>query len=401
MNILFLTMSRIADVSEHDIYQDLIRDFISMGHEVYLVTPCEKRLNKPTKLFESCGCRIVRVKIGNQSNCGFIEKGISLLTLRLYYEKAIKKLIGDVKFDLILYSTPPITIMPIVKKLKKKFSCPTYLMLKDIFPQNAVDLGIIKKGSVIESFFRKQEKALYACSDFIGCMSEANVGFLKEHNNVDNKSIELLPNAVDCEPVKKITDDERIKIRAKYKIPEDKKVIVYGGNLGRPQGIRHLIKCIVEAKKKENFFFLIAGEGTEYDYLSKYIEDNSIENVRLIKILPRAEYFELVGACDVGLVSLDGRFTIPNFPSRLLPYMECALPVLCITDRATDVGDYCEKNGFGWKCYSGDIEDFLGTLDIIDNANLCEMGYISRKCIERDFSAKDCAVRIAEKAGEK
>ena len=393
-------MARIYDISSHDIYQDLIRSFINDGHSVYVVTPSERRYNLPTTVLESSGCKILRVKIGNQSGCGNIEKGISLITLRYFYIKAIKKHLKGIKFDLLLYSTPPITVMPIVKKFKKKYGCLTYLMLKDIFPQNAVDLGIMKQNGIIYRYFSAQEKNLYKYSDCIGCMSQANINYLLTNNNVEGKTVELCPNAAEPAPYKPVSKEEKASVREKYNIPADKTLIIYGGNIGRPQGIPFLAECLKAAQSKQDFYFLIVGEGNEYGYLSDYILTEKLLNTKLISKLPRTEYFELVKAADAGLISLDKRFTIPNFPSRLLPYMEYSLPVLCVVDKATDVGEICAGNGFGWKCYSGDVDGFLNSLDKIAQDDLIEMGKKSRRYLEENFNVSRCRDTIIEKLND-
>ena len=123
----------------------------------------------------------------------------------------------------------------------------------------------------------------------------------------------------------------------------DKKVFVYGGNLGKPQGIPFLIKCLESQKNNNQVYFLVVGDGTEYDELDDYYKKSHQENFKLMKRLPKEDYDTLVAACDVGMLFLDYRFTIPNFPSRLLSYMQAKLPVLACTDLNTDVGSVIEK----------------------------------------------------------
>ena len=132
MNILFLTLANVYDIGEHDIYQDLMRCFRQHGDLVYVVTGIEKRNKTNTELYESYGCNILRVKTGNQSECSLLEKGISTIKLQIDYYIAIKKYISEIKFDLILYSTPPITLVALINRLKREHKCTTYLMLKDI-----------------------------------------------------------------------------------------------------------------------------------------------------------------------------------------------------------------------------------------------------------------------------
>ena len=128
MNVLFLTLANVYDINDHDLYQDLMRCFCSHGHSVYIVTGSEKRKGMATSLYQSCGCNILRVQVGNQSECSLIEKGISTISLQRYYLKAIEKYLRNIPFDLVLFATPPITLMPLVKKLKKTNKCTTCLL---------------------------------------------------------------------------------------------------------------------------------------------------------------------------------------------------------------------------------------------------------------------------------
>ena len=76
----------------------------------------------------------------------------------------------------------------------------------------------------------------------------------------------------------------------------------------------------------------------------------------------------------MGLVFLDHLFTIPNFPSRLLSYLEFKLPVLCATDPNSDMGRIAEANGFGFWCESNSIEAFSAIVDKMIHADRRVMG---------------------------
>ena len=142
MNILFLTMNPFQSIDMHNIYSDLMKVFISHGHRPYIVTPREKKTGEYTELTDYGDYAILKVRIGNTSNVSFIEKGISTVLLESRFKRAISKHLSNVKFDLILYSTPPITLAGVVKTFKQRYHAKTYLMLKDIFPQNAIDLEL-------------------------------------------------------------------------------------------------------------------------------------------------------------------------------------------------------------------------------------------------------------------
>lgn len=361
MNVLFLSISALPHVSEHGISLDLLHEFERNGHEVYIVAGLEKKDSRETFLAEEAGCKILRVKIGNNKKANLITKGITTLMLPKLYIFAIKKYFSDVKFDLVLYPTPPITHYDTVKFIKKRDGARSYLMLKDIFPQNAVDIGMMRKSGlkgILYKFFRKKEKKLYAISDRIGCMSQANVDYVLKHNpEIDPAKVEICANSIEPQDMR-VTAEERAALCEKYGIPQDKKVFVYGGNLGRPQGIPFLIECLRKEKENKDAFFLVVGDGTEYGKLAGFVEEDKPENMKLLKRLPKEDYDRLVAACDVGLIFLDHRFTIPNFPSRLLAYMQAGLPVLAATDPNTDIGKVIVDGGFGWWCESNDAAAF-------------------------------------------
>ena len=395
MNVLFLTLLSFESLQERNIYTDLLREFVKNGHEVFVISPSEKRENKPTHVVREEHATILRFQIGNTQKTNIIEKGISTLLIEPQFKAGIMKYFSDVKFDLVLYSTPPITLVSAVEFVKKRDEARTYLLLKDIFPQNAVDIGMMSTTGVkglLYHHFRRQEKRLYAVSDRIGCMSRANVEYVIKHNReVDSSIVEVCPNSI--EVIDKSVDCEtRKQIRERYDIPHDKKVFIYGGNLGKPQGIPFLIECLKKCVEIENAYFLIVGDGTEYHLISDYVETEKPKNVKLMKRLPTEDYDTMVGACDVGLIFLDHRFTIPNFPSRLLSYMQAKLPVLACTDSNTDIGKVIEDGGFGWWCESNDPDKFYETIIGLDD--ILKKGKTGYDFLCDNYSVQDVAPRI-------
>lgn len=385
MNVIFLTLVRISNIEERGIYQDLMRKFRDEGHNVYIVTAAERRLGQETSLVESHGVKILNVKTLNIQKTNIVEKGIGTLLMEKQFKDAIKKYLGDVKFGLITYSTPPITFTNVVKYLKKKNpKAISYLQLKDIFPQNAVDMGMFGEKSVFNWYFGRKEKALYETSDYIGCMSPANVDFLLKHNpEIDAVRVEVAPNSIELKDDDVLNDpgqleSARLYIRKKYDLPLDKPVFIYGGNLGIPQGIDYLVKCLDANKSRKDCYFVVVGSGTHYGLISEWYSKNQNQNVKLMQALPKSEYDTLVRTCDVGMIFLDHRFTIPNYPSRLLSYLEYKMPVVCATDVNTDIGKIAEDNGYGYWCESVKPEDFTALVDKVlaaDRKAMGERGY--------------------------
>lgn len=397
MNILFLTMvSGMNNIETNGIYTDLMRMFRDKGHEVYIIYPRERKLGLPTELTEENHIHSLGVKTLNVTKTNVIEKGIGQVLLETQFKAALKRYFSDVKFDVILYSTPPITFTKAIKYAKKRNpQAMSYLMLKDIFPQNAVDLGMLSTGGIkglLYHSFRKKEKELYRVSDYIGCMSPANVKYLLAHNPEINPTIvEIAPNSYDVP--KTVIQLNSNEIRKKYGLPTDKPIFIYGGNMGKPQGIPFLIECMNAVKDRTDCHFVVVGDGTEYPKLDAWVKEVRPNAVSVFRKLPKADYDALASACDVGLIFLDYRFTIPNYPSRLLPYLMERKPIIAATDPNCDTGTLAEEYNYGFYCPSNSVDAFEKAVDKMLTSDIKQMGengyqfYLNNYTVEHTYQA--------------
>lgn len=400
MNILYLTISNINDTRSRGIYSDLLREFARRGHNLYIASAAQRRTGESTRVIEeSPNCRILKVRTLNVTRCNIIEKGVAMLTLASQYSRAIKKHWGNVHFDMILYATPPITLNTVIADQKRRTGARTYLMLKDIFPQNAVDLGYFSKKSLFYKIFRGRETRLYSISDRIGCMSPANVEYLIANNpGLDPAKVEICPNAVELSPRRQVSEADRKALLKRYSVPADKVISIYGGNLGKPQGVDFLVRTIEANEQRADSFFLIVGNGTEYPRLRQWFDSRKPRNAALLSALPREDFDALLACGDIGLIFLDPRFTIPNFPSRLLGCLEYGIPIVTATDPVCDMGAIAEENGFGVKALSGDLDGFNRKIEpLIASADLRRrMGHNGRLFLERNYTVDRVADLILD-----
>lgn len=265
-------------------------------------------------------------------------------------------------------------------------------MLKDIFPQNAIDLGMMKEGSLLHRVFRNKEKRLYAISDKIGCMSPANVEYVLKHNpEVDESKVELCPNAIEVRDLPLLHKAQKEDTLAKYGIPLDKNIYVYGGNLGKPQGVDFLLKVIDANESRKDSYIVVVGSGTEFIRMEQWFAERSPRNAKLIAGLPKADYDQFIRSCHVGLIFLDNRFTISNFPSRLLSYLENSMPVLLATDPNTDMGRMAEENGFGFWSLSGNLNAFMASMDKLTPDSIKEMGEKGKHFLKCNYTVDKIA----------
>lgn len=393
MKLLYIATSFPEPHKGATIYTDLAEALYEAGHEITVAVSEQPRNLKQTTMKKERGFDVLRVVTGNYYDVSLIEKGFTTLMIPIKMRQGISKYLGKEEFDFVLYEAPPVTNANLVAWAKQKFKCPSYLMLKDIFPQNAVDIGMIKKNGLLYKFFLRKEKQLYDSASVIGCMSEANKKYILEYNAfIDPNKVELFQNT------KKLTDNyttEKYTMRQQYSIPNDACVFLFGGNMGKPQYVDLLCDAMVECRDDKNIFFLFVGRGTERHKLEKAIEVNHINNALLLENLPRDTYEQITKECDVGLIVLHPDFTIPNYPSRILSYLEYAKPVLAATDKATDIKEFIEEIDCGEWTWSGDLGSFVEKIRKMANSNnLSEKGMKGRKYIENNLSVSHSVVLL-------
>lgn len=394
MNILVLSPSKIESYLEGNIYSGLVWQFISQGHTITAMFIDSNSLSKVHQYNRKNKLTTIGVntkQIAKEKN--LIKKGVYTLLIGYRFKSAIKEYCKDEIFDLVIYVTPPNSFARVVKYLKRAKNIKTYLLLKDIFPQNALDIGLLPTWGpwkLLLSCFKYQERQLYKLADYIGCMSQRNVSYLLEHNPFLSKDrIEVCPNAIN--PIERNLLSKRIKSEG------EPIVFLYGGNLGKPQGIPFLIECLKENIDKPDRIFIVCGSGTESALIESFIEKYKPINTTYIPWLPKTEYEELVSKCDVGMIFLDHRFTIPNFPSRILSYMEKAIPVLACTDKSTDMGEIITQGAFGWWCESKKVEEFTTLVDKIcsmEPEQLCKYGENARAYLENHYTVEQAYYTI-------
>ena len=340
--ILFVTLARIDDINVSGIYTDLISKFVSEGYDATIICPIERRYGLNSRIINCKGVKIIQVKSLNIQKTNILEKIVSTFLLEFLLMRSFLKNCKNESYDIGLFTTPPIFITNFIKLLNKKRLKIKYLLLKDIFPQNALDLNITMKFSPFYLYSRFIEKKLYSKFDYIGCMSKANMDYILKHNTINKSKIEVNPNSVD---VSKYPKKKNIKKNTK------ELKLVYGGNLGLPQNPILISEFISKIEALDNISFKIIGSGTGFKFLQSYILKNNITNTQIVRSLTKAKYHEELDDSDIGLIFLNEKFTIPNYPSRLLDYLYFDLTIISNTDSITDIDEIIVKENVGKSFY--------------------------------------------------
>lgn len=398
MKILFLTI-RMPNLSgSSNMYAALIHELARNGHEVCVVAPVAAP--EQTEI-ESVSekLRLLKVKSLPLFGVNLVRKGIANVLLPFIYQRAIDRYLKCEKFDLIITPTPPITLANVVARMKKRCRAKTYLILRDIFPQNAVDLGFMKKWWPLYWHFRRQEKKLYRVCDKIGCMSQGNIDYVKKHNpEVPEEKLHILENFQTVEPLVPATED----LKAKYGVG-GKFVVIFGGNMGIPQKLENVL-ALAKACEADypDVVFLLVGKGVQQARIRKMIAEMNLSNTILKDFIPYQDYQKLVAQCDIGLISLNERFTIPNIPSKTLSYFNLKIPVLASLDTATDYGQILESINAGLWSPAGDVPALKANFDKLyrDPQLRKQMGENGRRYLETHMSDKVAYRVLTEQVGD-
>ena len=270
MKVLFLSLYTFKSINDGYIYADLIKQFLNEGHKLTVISPDETISEDIISVDESL--INIRIKNGPIQKTSPLKKLINLWRLD---KKSISVLRKETdKFDLVICMISHCAFFRTVKYIKDRDKVFIYNMVKDIFPQNAVDLGMMKKGGLLYKWFKAKESRYYKISDCLGVLSDKAVQFLRKDNQkLKDKALEVNPNSCICKQSQSLLSQaEKIDVFNKYNLPLDKTIFVYGGNLGKPQGIEFLLECVKinESREDGKAFFVIIGNGTEYSKIDKY-----------------------------------------------------------------------------------------------------------------------------------
>lgn len=361
-------------------------EFALKGHTVYVIGTHGSDKLPNYELNVENKISVLRVYSGKIRKTSHIRKAIALLTLDVRMLKAISKYLIKTKIDLIIGTTPSITLSLLFKKLKKHYKASFYLLLKDMWPQGSVDLKVLRKYCLPWIYLRLHEIRIYKTADYIGCMSAMGVEYIISKNKyLPQIKVEVCPNCI--RPSLEVPVDSTADIRLKYNIPSDACVFIFSGNLGLGHGLEFLADAIKKLEDYSKAFFVIGGSGTHFSLLKDQFKNKSNNNVLLYDWLPTEDFNKILATSDVGLILLH-KYTVPQFPSRLLSYLDYAKPVLCVVNRGTDIGTTVENSGCGRSMIHGNLDKFVEYVKFFSENKIerMKMGKNARKLILDNYT---------------
>jgi glycosyltransferase involved in cell wall biosynthesis len=330
--------------------KDLSSELVTQGHEVVVINPSSE-INSPYLLESMDKVQVLRLKAPKIRNISYIRRVIAEFFMSFIMIHHFKKSsLVDNKFDGVITYAPSIFLGPIANMLKRRGKCKNYLIIRDIFPQWAVDVGLLSNTRLPYFFLKGVERYLYSTANVIGVQTPANLAYFNK--NIVNESIhvEVLQNWLACRKLKIcsiVIEDTKLKGR---------KIFVYAGNMGDAQGLAVFIDLADSLQVQKNVGFLFVGRGSAVESLKQDAEARALDNILFFDEIDHEEISGLYQQCDVGIISLDKRHKTHNIPGKFLSYMQSGLPVLAAINKGNDIEDMINSNNVGRTSTSHSID---------------------------------------------
>ena len=321
--------------------RDLANGFADDGHSTFVLYP-DSTIEPSCKVDVEGDVTIIRMKCPDARDRGYIFRTLfEFLMPYLMWYRLNSSEKSHVSFDALVCYSPSIFFAPLIKKLKRRHNAPCYLIIRDLFPVWAVDLGLIRESSLVHMFFRSVESSLYREVEIIGAQAKGNLDYLRERVKSKNTTVEVLDNWLSN------TSEEDCSIDLQTTILKGRKVFVYAGNMGIAQGLETLISMAISLEYRKDVGFLFIGRGSNYEHLKKSISSQGCDNILIYPEIEPSEIPSLYSQCHAGLLCLDRRHTTNNIPGKLLSYMRSSLPVLAVVNSGNDVIEIINGNKVG------------------------------------------------------
>lgn len=343
--------------------EDLAREFVAQGHEIIVITPAAGQ-NRSWLDEVSDGLTVLRLFAPQTKNIGRIRRAVSEALLPFFMIWSFRNSpYYPLKLDGIIWYSPTIFFGPLVHVLKRRNHCKSYLILRDIFPDIAIDLGILKFG-LIYRFFKGVESYQYSLADVIGVQSQSNLKYLDHWAMRPKRHLEVLHNWLTSRPI----------VESNFSIANTplagKTVIVYAGNMGLMQGIDVVLELARKLLVRDDVGILLLGRGSEVLRLKHEATLMGLKNILFHDEIPPSEVPALLSQCHIGLLLLDPRLKTHNIPGKLITYMHAGLPILGRINFGNDLLDIIKNNEIGFAYAGEESEEFFLMADRLVNDHL-------------------------------
>ena len=329
--------------------RDLSREFVRQGHAITVMLPTAG-LGTPWLLEDMNGVQVLRLKAPRTKDIGYVRRTINEFLMPFIMLRNLRKSpLADVRWEGVVWYSPTIFLGPLANALKKASSCRSYLIIRDIFPEWAVDMGLLGRGLPYR-FFKAVERYQYSVADVIGVQTQGNAPYFADWVKQFGRRVEVLQNWLAEAP------DAGCSISVADGELAGRKIFVYAGKLGVAQGMDILLNLAERLCDRSDVGFLFVGRGSDAQRLRGEAKARGLGNVMFHDEIDPSEIPGLYAQCHVGIVALDPRHKTHNIPGKFLTYMQAGLPVLASINPGNDLTGLIQSEGVGQVCTDQSVD---------------------------------------------
>jgi glycosyltransferase involved in cell wall biosynthesis len=361
--------------------RDLSREFARQGHILTVLLPSSDQ-REPWALEEIDGVQILRLKAPRTKDIGYVRRTFGEFAMPFAMLRQFRKSpLASERWDGVVWYAPSIFHGPLVSAIKKRSGCRGYLIIRDIFPEWAVDMGLMGRGLPYR-FFDAVARYQYSVADVIGVQTPGNCGYFDQWRQQPGRRLEVLQNWLD-KPAQ-----ARCPIRLNETPLAGRKVFVYAGNMGIAQGMDILLDLAKKLHHRTDVGFLFVVRGSDSSRLKASAKDRKLDNVLFYDEIHPDEIPDLYSQCSAGIVALDSRHKSHNIPGKFLTYMQSGLPVLANVNAGNDLAQMIRDEQVGEVCESNQAGELLQLTDKLLTQIESQADDLASRCrslFEREF----------------
>lgn len=368
--------------------RDLSLEMARQGHQLTVLVPAPE-LDQPWRLEALEGVEVLRLKAPRTKDVGLVRRALAELWMPVAMWRNLRRSpLRSRQWDGVVWYSPTIFLGLLAWALKRRCGCRGYLVLRDIFPEWAVDMGLMRRG-LPYLFFKAVERFQYRVADVIGVQAHSALSYFDARVRRPGRRVEVLQNWLADAPVR----DCSISVASGPLA--GRKIFVYAGNMGVAQGMDLLLDLAAALRQRADVGFLFVGRGSEAARLRDAAVQRGLDNVQFHDEIDPAEIPALYLQCHIGLVALDPRHRTHNIPGKFLSYMWAGLPALASINPGNDLAGVVRSAGVGWVCEDHRVASLMqgaeGLLKMIE----ADGAGIRTRCrqLAEDLFSPEAAVR--------
>lgn len=373
--------------------RDLSQEFRRQGHQVTVMVPSPGQA-RSWMLEDLDGVQVLRLASLQTKDIGYVRRTFGEVMLSTMMLRGVRKSpLANEKWDAIVWYSPTIFLGRLVGALKRASGAKTYLILRDVFPEWAVDMGLLKKGPVY-SFFKFFERLQYSVADVIGVQSQSNLAYLEEWAKQPGRRLEVLQNWLAP------AGDVGCSISVAATPLAGRRIVAYAGNMGVAQGMDMVLGLAEKMRHRRDIGFLFVGRGSDVPRLKALAQEKGLDNVVFRDEIEPKEVPGLLAQAHVGLVMLDPRHKTHNVPGKFITYMQAGLPVLARINQGNDLAALIQAERVG-EAYVGDSAEafYEAAISVCDAADRESMAQRAKALSDRLYSSRAAVEQIVGSVG--